>query len=239
MPVGIRVTQRMKSYLSDWDHNSDPRATFLSCYLLMTENMLAAIDSGQFHDPIWVYAFLHRFADYYFNALELYKVDRLKAPAVWVRVHDAAQLPTTQVLQNLLLGINTHINYDLIFTLVDMLEPEWDRLSPVQQDQRQADHYQVNRIIAKTIDAVQDQVLETLMPEMDLVDKLLGPLDEWMISGLISHWRDEVWDQAISLIETRDPDARQLKQHQIEQQTQSRASTILLEEGGIDLFGLL
>lgn len=36
----------------------------------------------------------------------------------------------------------------------------------------------MNRIIAGTVDEVQDAVLERYAPAMDLVDKLLDPLDE-------------------------------------------------------------
>jgi hypothetical protein len=239
MTIDQPVTQRMRTLISDWEKVSDQRATFLSCYLLMTDNMLSAIKTNQFHDPQWVDTFLQRFADYYFDALYAYETDRARTPRVWLRVHDAALQGTTRVIQNLLLGINTHINYDLIFTLVDMLGPEWDQLSLDQRYQRQSDHNQVNQIIAKTIDSVQDQVLEPLVPEMDLVDKLLGPLDEWAISSLISHWRDEVWQQAILLVETKDLGTLALRKREIESKTQSRASTILLEVGGIDLFGLV
>ncbi|MBK5109033.1 MAG: hypothetical protein JJE12_12920 [Anaerolineales bacterium] len=60
-----------------------------------------------------------------------------------------------------------------------------------------------------------------------------------MISGLISHWRDDVWHQAIVLLETKEPAAREHKITGIEQQTLNRASTILLDDGRIDLFGML
>jgi hypothetical protein len=143
------------------------------------------------------------------------------------------------VIQDLLLGINAHINYDLVFTLCDMLEPEWKQLTGAERNQRHADHIQVNHIIAKTIDAVQDQVLETLVPEMDLVDRLMGPFDEWMISELISHWRDEVWEQAVSLIEMKDLKARERREKEIEILTQNRASIILLEESGLNIFDLI
>ena len=102
----------------------------------------------------------------------------------------------------MLLGVNAHINYDLVFTLVDMLEPEWQGLSPEQRTHRYNDHCRVNNIIGRTIDAVQDQVLEPGMPLMDLVDKLLGPVDEFLISHLISNWREDVWQNAAELLGT-------------------------------------
>lgn len=60
-----------------------------------------------------------------------------------------------------------------------------------------------------------------------------------MISGLISHWRDDVRQQAVDLLETKEPGAREQIITGIEQQTLNRASTILLDDGKIDLFGML
>jgi hypothetical protein len=64
----------------------------------------------------------------------------------------------------LLLGVNAHINYDLVLTLVDLLEPEWKQLSAEQCQQRHSDYCHVNEIISLTIDIVQDDVLERSIP---------------------------------------------------------------------------
>ena len=48
-----------------------------------------------------------------------------------------------------------------------------------------------------------------LVPEMDIVDRLLGNMDEWMISELTTYWRNDFLQQIINLIETIDPDERE------------------------------
>jgi hypothetical protein len=58
-------------------------------------------------------------------------------------------------------------------------------------------------VIGATIDTVQDQVLEPVMPSMDIIDKLLGPLDEKLVSHLLSDWREKVWQNALHLLQTR------------------------------------
>lgn len=78
-----------------------------------------------------------------------------------------------------------------------------------QRATRFGDYCHVNDIIGRTIDDVQDQVLEPAMPEMDIVDKLLGPLDEWLVSGLITRWRETVWQNAARLLEAKDDNERQ------------------------------
>ncbi len=192
------IVERMQVHIRRWEDTKDRRVVFLSCYSMMTQNMLTAIARGGFQDPAWVNHLLHHFADYYFVALEAYEQDPATAPAVWQIAHDCCRSPQLKALQNLLLGVNAHINYDLVLAVSDVLQDEWEALSPKQRAMRYADHCQVNAIIAQTVDSVQDQVIERYNPRMDLVDNLMGSLDEWLISRLIARWRDQVWRNAIN-----------------------------------------
>lgn len=198
------VLAQMEAQVRQWEQVSDRRAIFLNCYLMMTRNMLAAIQNGEFNDPDWVGRLLENFAGYYFLALEAYERDPASAPSVWQLANQATRDPEAMALQMLLLGVNAHINYDLVLSLVDLLGPEWAGLSTEQRAHRYADHCHVNQVIGCTIDAVQDQVIEPAMPVMDVVDKLLGSLDERLISALLSRWRENVWRHAVRLLETSD-----------------------------------
>jgi len=218
--------RRMQSLIDQWEAAGDHRVVFLRCYRLMTGNMLAAIDQQEFNDSTWVGRLLHRFANYYFSALEAYEADHAikessagitndsdpshpsDTPLVWQQAHNAASQPGTLALQTLLLGVNAHINYDLVLALVDILETEWDGLPESQRTFRYEDHCHVNRVIGRTIDTVQDQVLEPAMPVMDIFDKLMGPVDEILISRLLAHWRESVWRNAVRLLEAREPGKR-------------------------------
>ena len=57
----------------------------------MTRNMLDAIEAGRFHDGVWVSNLLHRFADYYFAALDLYEQASQATPPVWKLAFDATR----------------------------------------------------------------------------------------------------------------------------------------------------
>lgn len=228
----LTVTDRMQETIAAWEGASDPRAVFLSCYQCMTENVLIAIAGGEFNDAAWVDYLLHRFADYYFDALDDYETGAAATPAVWQLAHDLALDDRTAVVQKMLLGINAHINYDLVFALADLLAPEWEQLTADQREARFADHCHVNAIIGRTIDAVQDDVMERHSPSMDLLDKLLGPLDELIASRLISGWRDEVWQQAIRYLELTGPDQRDELRRQIETATLRKADLIMLRGRG-------
>jgi hypothetical protein len=166
----------------------------------MTSNTLAAIRQQEFRDTGWVDGLLHRFADYYFEALEAYERDPAAAPPIWQMTFGAAGDRHMLPVQHLLLGVNAHINYDLVLALVDRLRPEWPGLSAEQRAARYADHCHVNAVIAQTIDSVQDQILDSAMPVMNLVDVLMGRLDERIVSAVITHWRETVWKNTQDLL---------------------------------------
>lgn len=202
------VIARMHARADAWGAEADDRALFLRCYALMTGNVLEAVNRQDFDDPAWVDRLLHHFADYYFVALDAYDQRPETAPAVWQLAHRLAADAETAPLQKLLLGVSAHINYDLVLTLVDLLDPEWDDLSDTGRAARYADHCRINEVIYQTIDVVQDTVIEPAMPGMDLVDRWLGPLDELVISRLLTRWREAVWQNARCLLETPDVEAR-------------------------------
>src|SRR5829696_2723278 len=137
------LVERMQSKVDAWQVDADERAIFLSCYLLMTRNMLVAVEEGEFYDSTWVRSLLHRFAQHYFNALDAYNQDPDSTLKVWRVAHQSAASGEMLVMQNLMLGINAHINYDLVFAVVEMLEDEWPTLSPEQRHARYLDHSHV------------------------------------------------------------------------------------------------
>ncbi len=223
------VLLQMDNHVQRWDAVHDRRSIFLGCYAMMTGNMLDALDTGRFADDDWVARLLQRFAEYYFDALELYEARSLTTPRVWKLAHDNAQHEHVMTVQHLLLGVNAHINYDLVFAVAELLTPEWETLTEAQRDQRHADYERVNAIIGETIDRVQDQILEVRSPWLDVVDKLMGPVDEWLISEIIAHWRDTVWRDAIQYLETPSPDERARLKQKVEDAAMQRGHEILID----------
>jgi hypothetical protein len=85
----------------------------------------------------------------------------------------------------------------------------------------------VNAVIQRSIDAVQDTIIEPGDPLMEFADWLLGPTDEWAVSRLISGWRESVWQHAKSLLEAADLEERQRVKSEIEKEALERARLIL------------
>jgi hypothetical protein len=211
------ILRQMDQQVLTWQSNQDKRHVFLNCYRMMTANMLEAVDANQFHDSEWVKKLLHRFAEYYFNALEQYERNE-EAPAVWKQVHDSSCKSNLHLLQCLILGVNAHINYDLVLTLDEMLRHEWQNLSDEQKKKRFEDHCTVNDIIGSTIDAVQDEILAPADPFMRFIDKAMGRMDEYLLSIMITKWRHQVWKNAHEMMLATDQNQRESIRISVEKQ---------------------
>jgi hypothetical protein len=224
------VLVHMQRRISQWQATGDQRVIFLRCYWMMTSNMLLAVEDGQFVDGIWVKRLLQRFAVYYLAALNTYEHQPETTPLVWRSAFDTARTGKLLPVQHLLLGVNAHINYDLVLALNDVLVHEWDRLDERQRITRYQDHCHVNTVIANTIDAVQDEVLTPASPWMAVLDRLLGSVDEHLISGLITQWRENVWQNAIRLVQTRQPGAQSQLVAEVQAQALQRDRLIRLKK---------
>jgi hypothetical protein len=229
---------RMQALIDGWEPVRDRRAIFLTCYLMMTRNMLVHAAGGGFHDTPWMSALLYRFIEYYFDALDAWGRAPDQAPAAWQRAFDATQQPDLHVLQNLMLGVNAHISYDLVYALLDVLRPDWDALDEARREQRFQDYVIVNRVICETLDAVQDGVVERYSPAMNWVDRGFGRLDEWTTERMIARWREDAWESALALLAAPDAD-RDALCAEVEARAVRRAESIRGEKGMFGMLGLI
>lgn len=206
------ILHRMDGLIADWKARRDTRYVFLACYRLMTANMIEAIADGRFHDREWITELLQRFAGYYFEALACYDCGD-PVPGVWQQVHRYTQERELREVQYLLLGVNAHINYDLVLTLRDLQDADWNSLTEADRHKRYVDHCTVNDVIAGSIDRVQDELLSPVDPLLGWIDRACGGLDEYLIAGLIGRWREDVWKKAGELLVAEDAATReQLRQ---------------------------
>ncbi|MCB2206598.1 hypothetical protein KQI65_17785 [bacterium] len=198
--IDQKVLEHMHEHISQWSACADDRSIFLQCYSMMTANTLKEIELGGFRDGPWVESLLNRFAEYYFNALDAYELHDGSAPAVWQHAHDITIMPGTLPVQHLLLGVNAHINYDLVLTVTELLREEGEETDSDQLAIRYQDYAHVNTIIANTIDAVQDTILNPSMLSMRVLDTIMGRMDEALIARSLRSWRERVWVTAIALL---------------------------------------
>lgn len=114
-------------------------------------------------------------------------------PEPWQMAFRTSVGGETLVIQDALLGINAHINYDLAHTLRKVgITPE--------RSQKRADHRRINTIIKRIIDTVQVALVSVYSAEgVSSLDAVLDRVDEHLTLFGIREGRTYAWRNAALL----------------------------------------
>lgn len=77
---------------------------------------------------------------------------------------------------------------------------------------------------------MQDTVIEPRAPFMAVVDRLMGRMDEWLLSQLIAGWRADVWRVALDLLAAGSPGQRETIRQAQEKKVLERGRELTLED---------
>ena len=189
----------MREGLDFFHETRDRRAIFLQLYYMMTLEVYRAMHgcgpykgSRTFLDRDWIYRLSGLFSSLYFASLNAPKGDR-----AWHAAHAVARRPGSSVVQNALLGINAHINFDLPRAIAENLDPAELPDYRVMQ-KRKFDHDQVNDLLVRTVNPVQKVLAKNYEPGIAVVDLALGRFDERACAWLLRTYRQQVWWNALA-----------------------------------------
>jgi hypothetical protein len=175
----------------------DRRAIFLTLYGLVSSAMREQVRRQAFEDNAWVERYAVAFADLYRVALERYESTQTSlVPTAWRICFDAAKAGNGLVLQDLLLGVNAHVNHDLPLALLRVsIDP--DRMS------RYRDHTAVNRVLASVTEPATRRLAELYAPGLETADEVAGQLDEILSAFSLEVARESAWETAVALANAR------------------------------------
>ena len=201
--------------------NGDRRAVFTTAYLNMTLEIAGRVGESSFFDPTWVGRYAVAFANLYRTALLSYESGDLeRTPKPWRQSFDASKNGRALLIQDLLLGVNAHINHDLALALVEAtIDPD--------RPKRRADHTAVNESIRRATDPVQEAVTSYYAPALKRFDRFFGRIDEELTSFSIDKARLAAWISAVSLTNARDETERTEVRGSIEDRASVMARLIL------------
>ena len=187
------VQTRLSALERRFRRNHDRRGAFLIVYSRVTEEVSRAIDNDEFKDSGWTAEYLITFADLYRQALLAYDNRNFESlPDPWQVAFETARTNQSLVAQDVVLGINAHVNYDLALALVAVgIEP--DRTAKYE------DHCRVNRILHRLVDEVQVLLAEDYAPGIATLDESLGRIDEALGFFTLREGRDSAWRSAVAL----------------------------------------
>jgi hypothetical protein len=171
----------------------DRRAIFASVYTLTTLRMAESIDSGAYVNTAWMKSYQTQFANHYRTALRAYALgNRSQVPNAWLQAFDSAAGGQTLIIQDVLLGMNAHINFDLPFAI------EAVKISP-NTSSRYADHNRVNNVLAEVGDEIIAALGSLYGSNYAALDSALGPLDELLLATGMTAARQNAWNNAVLL----------------------------------------
>ena len=199
----LRRMRRVRSRLG-----CDHRAVFATTYLELTRVLRRALRPERrfFRDRRWLIRADALFADFYFRALSRASQGRL-VPRAWAIAFRTAASPDATALDDMLLGINAHVQRDLPYVLARVGLRG-------RRGSRKPDHDRVNRVLAMAYEPVVRAVGRRYDPLLNTLD---GPVPKKLALDLLKGWRERAWRNAERLERARTTAERRRARQAIEE----------------------
>jgi hypothetical protein len=201
--------------------SEDRRGVFVTAYVLITQETKRRIEGQQFEDGAWVTRFAVSFANRYRVALVHYENNELNLVSKsWIASFDTSSQGSGLVIQDLILGINAHVNHDLPVALNDVsIDPD--------RELRHRDYTAVNDALTTAITPVRAQIEKLYAPGLGLFDPLLDPLENELTSFSFEKAREHAWAEGVALANAQNEQERDDRLESIDEQSGVLAQLIL------------
>lgn len=213
--------RRLRAARDNW--GCDHRAVFATTYLTLTKQLFSDVKSGlvadQFIDPKYLYTEDAEFANIYFRTARAYDRGDEIAKS-WQIAFDTAARNDTGAVQDMLLGINAHVQNDMPFLLASL------GLKKPNGDSRKPDHDVANGTLNRAYEDVVSEVRDRFDPAIDLSNSPFIPLDDIAGLELVRGWRELVWRNAERLLNAKGREQKRQVAKSIEDQAALTAKAI-------------
>ena len=192
--VQIRAMRRLQKALA-----CDHRAVFTTTYLTLTLEMrnAAARRPSIFRDRRYLFREVTNFAAFYLRSIRNDDLG-LPVPEAWRIAFDAARDGEVNAGQDMLLGINAHVQADMPFVMAKM------GLVDRAGRSRKPDHDAGNEVLADAYQKVIDQVTHRYDPIMGTLGASWNPVEDVAALEMVRGWRELVWRNAERLVAAKD-----------------------------------
>jgi hypothetical protein len=214
--VEIATMSRLQKQLG-----CDHRAVFDTTYLVLTRQLRkeAVKRPSRIKDLKYLYSEDALFATLYFRTLKSYAAGRV-VPEAWRIALDTANSGEVNAGQDMLLGINAHVQNDMPFVLAAL------GLVDRKGQSRKADHDIVNEVLADAYQAVIDAITKRYDPILSTTNASWNPFEDIAALEMVRGWREQVWRNAEKLISAKDKAARADVAKQIQDQAAAWATAM-------------
>src|SRR4051812_21157319 len=174
----------------------DHRAVFATTYYTLTRVLRA--HRRVFRDRRYLAFEVTQFSNYWFRTLR--REERGKPiPAAWRIAIDAARHGEINGGQDMLLGINAHVQRDMPYVMAEL------GLVRPHGASRKRNHDVMNDVLDAAYQPVVDAIRRRYDPLVSLTNASWNPLDDVGGLEMVKAWREGVWRNATRLVNARTP----------------------------------
>jgi hypothetical protein len=199
-------------------YGCDHRAVFPRVYQLLSEEMRRHIaQRGFFEDPKYVILEAVMFERFYRVTMRDWERDPARVPGAWRVALEAWAAKDTVAAQDMLLGINAHVQRDMPFVVAYMGLRFRDGHS------RKPDHDRGNLVLDRAYERIVRRVESEYDPSTAVTNSSLTPADDVLGLELTRTWREGIWRNAERLLNARSASERAQVAQSIELQAELSA----------------
>jgi hypothetical protein len=182
----------------------DHRAVFASTYLELTKEIRRTVDTdaAKFQDLNYLYTEDALFADFYFDTFRAWE-DGGQVPPAWRIAFEQAASGQITGAQEMLLGINAHVQNDMPFVIAALGVRQPDGTS------RKPDHDFVNEVLNRGYEPVVEAIRQRYDPLIAVTNPAIVPADNIAGLEMVRVWRELVWRNAERLLTAPTESARE------------------------------
>jgi hypothetical protein len=190
----------------------DHRGVFATTYLELTRQLRDTLRARPrfFNDSKYLYVEDALFANVYINTLTAYARGKPVPPA-WQIAFDTARSSDVNAAQDMLLGINAHVQNDMPFVLAALGQRTKSGAS------RKPDHDKMNEILDAAYERVVRQIEDRFDPIVATTNARWTFADDYAGLEMVKEWREQVWRNAERLLAAKDDQERSQVADQIRQ----------------------
>jgi hypothetical protein len=206
----VRVTmKRMRELQSGL--GCDHRAVFATTYLTLTETYYELLRKQPdfIDDRKYLFTEVAHFANYYFRTLHA-NARGEEVPPAWEIALDTARDADVNGAQDMLLGINAHVQSDMAFVIAEL------GLETPDGKSRKPDHDVVNAVLEMAYQRVVDEVERRYDPSLAFTNPDGVPADDAAGLEMVRTWREGVWRNAERLTNAKSEEERRQVAESIE-----------------------
>ena len=195
--------RRMKR--AQGEFGCDHRGVFATTYLTLTRQYRGDLSRGmkkQLMDLKYLYREVATFANVYFETVKRFKRGQ-EVPPAWRIAFETARDGEVNAAQDMLLGINAHVQNDMPFVIAAL------GLRTKAGESRKPDHDLVNDVLDRAYDQVIAEVSARYDPFVNTTNAPWSPADDVLGLEMVKGWRENVWRNAERLTNASSDEERQ------------------------------